>query len=219
MIYVLCSMTFWQTVLNNSNFYLISLLRKWINSSNKFCQVVQCAKTSRLNVVAKPCTSFTITAYTFFQKYFGKKFLWTCTPSTYSIWIFCLIFKKKKSKYKRCYDQSSRHHELLFVNRQSILKFISIGLNFFTLIVIIIVQIFSMYLDYWINSQYAFLWNQLMNKTWIYDSSFYHSKSTFPCNSHFITLIFLFFVFEIAPHVEFIEKRIRAAAVFIFNLL
>lgn len=144
-----CSMTLWQTVPNKSNLYFIFLLRKWIISGNKICQVVQCAmsKTSSQYVVAKTCTSLTITAYTFyFRKCFGKKFLWTCTPSAFLIWISCLIFNKKCPSTNDV--TISRLVTLYYFLSND--KAISIGRScvFFSLIVIMIVRIFSMLLDY-----------------------------------------------------------------------
>lgn len=148
-----CSMTLWQTVLKKSNLYFIFLLRKWIISSNKICQVVQCAmsKTSSQYVVAKTCTSLTITAYTFyFGKCFGKKFLWTYTPRAFSIWISCLIFNKKNVQVQTMlrsvvslpcitFCLTTKHFDVNFYRSE---------LRVFSLIVIMIVRIFSMLLDY-----------------------------------------------------------------------
>lgn len=103
---------------------LYFLLRKWILSSNKFSQVVQCAmsKTSSPYVVAKHSKLFTIKAYTFyFRKYIGNKFLWTCTPSAYMDFLFDL---KKCFKYKLYYFLSN--------NKAFWRPLLSVGICFFT---------------------------------------------------------------------------------------
>lgn len=123
-----CSMTLWQTVLKKLNLYFIFLLRKWIISSNKICQVVQCAmsKTSSQYVVAKTCTSLTITAYTFY-------FLWTCTPSAFSIWISCLIFNKKKCPSTNDVTISRLVTLYYFLSNDKAFwrQFLSVGVGFF----------------------------------------------------------------------------------------